>query len=88
MYIYYIEFCFFFFRNKTESKDHINDNSSEVAEMSEVEIEFTPDLKWKRKTRSKEINISSVNRENSTIKSIATPVIKSLKSVLEADRLI
>lgn len=67
------------FRN---DEDHTNCHTLEVEEMSEVEIEFTPGMKWKCKTKSKEIDIPNINQTNPAITSIATPVIKSLKSVL------
>jgi len=42
------------FRN---DKDHINYNILRIEEMSEVEVEFTPNLKWKRKAKSKETDL-------------------------------
>jgi len=53
-------------------------------EMSDfTEVEFTPCLTWKCKARTKKADTLSVNQ--SSVKGIATPVIKSLRSVLQSD---
>lgn len=44
-----------------------------------MEVEFTPDLTWKCKAKSESSNAS---QRNPIVKSIATPVIRSLESVL------
>lgn len=49
-------------------------------EMPDVEVEFTPDLTWKGKARD-----SDNYNGNQRIKGIATPVIKSLESVLQLE---
>jgi hypothetical protein len=54
-------------------------------EMSDfTEVEFTPCLTWKCKARTKKADTLSVN-QGSSVKGIATPVIKSLRSVLQSD---
>lgn len=51
--------------------------------MPDVEVEFTPDLTWKCKAKSRESD--NYNGNQRVIKGIATPVIKSLESVLQSD---
>nr|XP_012234165.1 PREDICTED: uncharacterized protein LOC105678975 [Linepithema humile] len=75
-------------KSHRNDEDHINYDTLKVEETSEVEVEFTPDMKWKCKAKSKETDISNMNQKNPPITSIATPVIKSLKSVLQADHFI
>lgn len=53
--------------------------------MPDVEVEFTPDLTWKCKAKSRESDSSNTSQRNPVIKGIATPVIKSLKSVLQSE---
>lgn len=53
--------------------------------MPDVEVEFTPDLTWKCKAKSRESDSSIASQWDPIIKGIATPVIKSLKSVLQSE---
>jgi len=53
-------------------------------EMSDfTEVEFTPCLTWKCKARTRKADTLNVNQ--SSVKGIATPVIKSLRSVFQSE---
>lgn len=67
------------FRN--DSKEQTNSSLVANEDMSDLEVEFTPNLTWKCKTKSKRSDVSNPSEPNSAIKGIATPVIKSLESV-------
>lgn len=73
--------CFYVFLSfRNDSKNCTNDKILSTEDMPDMEVEFTPDLTWKCKAKSRESDNS-----NPIIKGIATPVIKSLESVLQSE---
>lgn len=52
-----------------------------ISNSKELEVEFTPNLTWKCKSKIKESDISTSNQKKPIVKYITTPVIKSLASV-------
>ncbi|XP_071637334.1 uncharacterized protein [Temnothorax longispinosus] len=71
-------------QSRNVSQDCANDNLLTTEEMPDMEVEFTPDLTWKCKAKSRESDSLNGSQRN-PIKGIATPVIKSLKSVLQSE---
>ncbi|KAL0105593.1 hypothetical protein PUN28_015824 [Cardiocondyla obscurior] len=63
--------------------NNTNNTSLTTEEEPEMEVEFTPNLAWKQVSKSKVSNSLDGNQTNFNVKGIATPVIKSLKSVLQ-----
>lgn len=68
---------------RDDSKNHTNDSTTGIDEIPDVEVEFTPNLTWKSKARSKGSDAS--DHQNLPTRGIATPVIKSLASVLRLE---
>lgn len=67
---------FLSFRN--DNKDYTDES---ILNSGELEVEFTPNLTWKCKPKFKETDMSISDQKKPVVKSIATPVIKSLASV-------
>ncbi|XP_011882060.1 PREDICTED: uncharacterized protein LOC105569879 [Vollenhovia emeryi] len=88
------EYGYRYEENNGGSEDHSRNSSNDATGsflttegMPDVEVEFTPDLSWKCKARSKDSDSFNANRRNPIVKSIATPVIKSLESALHSESL-
>ncbi|XP_011636936.2 uncharacterized protein LOC105427076 [Pogonomyrmex barbatus] len=79
------EYGYHYEENNIGEENHSQNDSKDCTIHGEVEVEFTPDLTWKCKTKSRDSSSSNTNQKNSTIKGIATPVIKSLQSVLQSE---
>ncbi|XP_012527818.1 uncharacterized protein LOC105831903 [Monomorium pharaonis] len=69
--------------SRNDSQDCRNDSVFLSEEIPDVEVEFTPDLTWKCKAKSRDSD--NCNGNQKIIKGIATPVIKSLESVLQSE---
>jgi len=74
----------FFFPFRNDNQNPINDCAFDTEEMLDMEVEFTPNLTWKCKTKSRESDSSNASQKN-IIKGITTPVFKSLESVLHSE---
>ncbi|XP_018048911.1 PREDICTED: uncharacterized protein LOC108687569 [Atta colombica] len=69
---------------RNDNQNPINDCAFDTEEMLDMEVEFTPNLTWKCKTKSRESDSSNASQKN-IIKGITTPVFKSLESVLHSE---
>jgi len=82
---------FSLFRNNSQDQanhNQANDSILNTEEMlDEMEVEFTPHLTWKCKAKSRDSDRDShdTSQRNPIIRGIATPVIKSLQSVLQSE---
>ncbi|XP_011162208.2 uncharacterized protein LOC105197499 isoform X2 [Solenopsis invicta] len=87
------EFGYHYEEDSSEQENHSQNNSQTsisdsvfiTEELPDVEVEFTPNLTWKCKAKSRDSDNCNGNSVNPVIKGIATPVIKSLKSVLQSE---
>ncbi|XP_018313142.1 uncharacterized protein [Mycetomoellerius zeteki] len=70
--------------SRNDNQNSMNNNAFDTEEMLDMEVEFTPNLTWKCKAKSRESDSSNTSQRN-TIKGITTPVFKSLESVLQSE---
>ncbi|KYM94089.1 hypothetical protein ALC62_15316 [Cyphomyrmex costatus] len=71
--------------SRNDNQNSMNDNAFDTEEMLDMEVEFTPNLTWKCKTKSRESDSSNTSQRNPIFKGITIPVFKSLKSVLQSE---
>ncbi|XP_018368003.1 PREDICTED: uncharacterized protein LOC108764329 isoform X1 [Trachymyrmex cornetzi] len=70
--------------SRNDNQNSMNGGAFDTEEILDMEVEFTPNLTWKCKTKSRESDSSNASQRN-TIKGIATPVFRNLESVLHSE---